>query len=236
MSFAQSGLTLLHYHSVGVSTYHYTTNDTTTLVEGAGYFRTASPSLRTGDTVLATCDMDGTPAVRMYLVSAVDGSGVPTIVTHPAAYADQVKNKVLAGPATGSDAQPAFRLLVGADIPALTVLNCTVTLTDGDSGYVVSPIAGTVSRIDQVLLGGAVSTNNAVCTWKIGAAGAGAAITSGAVTVTASGSALGDLDTASPSAANTVAAGSLIYCTVSGTPGGSRTGFVTILIKPTATS
>lgn len=110
------------------------------------------------------------------------------------------------------------------------VLNCTVNLTDGDSGYVVAPAAGEVIRIDTVLLGGAVATNNATVTPKIGAAGAGVAMTGGAITVTASGSAIGDLDNSSPTAANMVAVGNLIYFTVSGTPGGSRTATASILV------
>ncbi len=113
-----------------------------------------------------------------------------------------------------------------------TNLQVTVALTDGDSGYVVSPVAGDITRLDSVLLGGAVTTNDAVVTGKIGAAGAGVAITNGVITVTAAGSAIGDKDTASPTAANAVAAGDLIYFTVSGTPGGSRTANVSILIAP----
>jgi predicted RecA/RadA family phage recombinase len=113
-----------------------------------------------------------------------------------------------------------------------STLQVTVALTNGDSGYVVSPVAGDITRLDSVLLGGAVTTNDAVVTGKIGAAGAGTAITNGVITVTASGSAIGDQDTASPTAANTVGIGDLIYFTVSGTPGGSRTATVSILISP----
>jgi predicted RecA/RadA family phage recombinase len=111
-------------------------------------------------------------------------------------------------------------------------LNATIALTNGDSGYVVAPAAGNITRIDTVLLGGAVTTNDAVCTFKIGAAGAGVAITTGVITITASGSAIGDKDTCSPTAARAVVAGDLIYCSVSGTPGGSRTATVSILIQP----
>jgi predicted RecA/RadA family phage recombinase len=119
-----------------------------------------------------------------------------------------------------------------AGVAGPTVLDVTVNLTNGDSGYVVTPVAGHIARLDSVLLGGAVATNDAVVTAKIGAAGAGVAVTNGVITITASGSAIGDKDTASPTAANTVAAGDLIYFTVSGTPGGSRTATVSILISP----
>lgn len=127
------------------------------------------------------------------------------------------------------------RLLLSSGPPGAagpTNLNVTVALTDGSSGYVVSPVAGDITRLDSVLLGGAVATNDAVVTGKIGAAGAGTAITNGVITIAQSGSAIGDKDTASPTAANTVAAGDLIYFTVSGTPGGSRTATVSILISP----
>ena len=120
----------------------------------------------------------------------------------------------------------------GGSAAGRVVLNTTVALTDGDSGYVVAPVGGKVTRIDGVLLGGAVTTNNAVVTPKIGAAGAGVAMTGGAITVAASGSAIGDVDSSTPTAANTVAAGDLIYFTVSGTPGGSRTELMSILITP----
>lgn len=116
--------------------------------------------------------------------------------------------------------------------PGLISFTTTVALTDGDSGYVGAPVAGHISRLDSVLLGGAVTTNNAVVTAKIGAAGSGVAITNGVITIAFSGSAAGDADTASPTAANTVEAGSLIYFTVSGTPGGSRSATVTIEISP----
>lgn len=114
----------------------------------------------------------------------------------------------------------------------LTAVTATVLLTNGDSGYVVSPVAGHISRIDGVLTDGVVATNDAVVTCKIGAAGAGVAVTNGVFTVTAAGSAIGDADTASPTGANTVVAGGLIYFTVSGTPGGSRNERVAILISP----
>lgn len=119
-----------------------------------------------------------------------------------------------------------------AGVAGPTVLTTTVALTNGDSGYVASPVAGSITKLESVLLGGAVATNDAVVTGKIGAAGAGVAITNGVITIATAGSAIGDVDSATPTAANAVSAGSLIYFTVSGTPGGSRTALVTILIAP----
>lgn len=141
------------------------------------------------------------------------------------------------GHATAAAANPSgsgnVRLNHGpAGVAGPTTLSATVALSNGDSGYVVSPVAGHISRIDTVLLGGAVTTSDAVLTAKIGAAGAGVAVTNGVVTITAAGSALGDKDTASPTALNAVAAGDLIYFTVSGTPGGGRTATASILVAP----
>lgn len=47
----------------------------------------------------------------------ITGSPVTTSGNMTLTLSTQVKNKVLAGPTTGSDAAPAFRLLVGADLP-----------------------------------------------------------------------------------------------------------------------
>jgi hypothetical protein len=116
-------------------------------------------------------------------------------------------------------------ILASMDIDGTT----TITLTDGISGHVVVPIAGTIDDIQTVLKGGAVATNDATCTFKIGTV----AITNGVVTITASGSAIADVDSASPSGANTVAVDNYIACTVSNTPGGSRTAEVTLKISPT---
>ncbi len=52
---------------------------------------------------------------------SISGSPVTTSGTLVGAFKTQVKNTVLAGPATGSDAVPAFRALVAADIPSLVV-------------------------------------------------------------------------------------------------------------------
>lgn len=176
----------------------YSTNDTAATVEGAGYFNAAAGFLPVGSQIFVAGDLDGTPFQKQYVVSANDGSTVTITPQANITFTSQI------------------------------VLTTTIALTNGDSGHVVAPIAGTVDLIQTVLLGGAVTTNDATCTFKIGSTG----ITDGVVTVTASGSAVGDVDSATPSAANTVAVGDVVKCTVSNTPGGSRTAFVTLLISP----
>lgn len=77
--------------------------------------------------------------------------------------------------------------------------------------YLVCPHAGDVKAI-QTVVDGAVSTADITITAKIGAT----AITDGVVTIATSGSAAGDLDSATPSAANTVTAGQAVNFTVTG--------------------
>ncbi len=81
--------------------------------------------------------------------------------------------------------------------------------------YLVSPVAGEVTGIRSVIAA-AISVADATLTGKIG----GSAITGGAITVAYSGSAPGDTDVATPTAANTVAAGDNVEVE---TDGGSTT-------------
>jgi hypothetical protein len=71
--------------------------------------------------------------------------------------------------------------------------------------YVVSPFAGDITNVYTVI-NGAIATADATITPKI----SGTAVTDGAVTVAFSGSAAGDVDSATPTAANSVSAGAAI--------------------------
>ncbi len=93
---------------------------------------------------------------------------------------------------------------------------------------VVSPVAGTVDKIYSVL-NAALATGDATLTGKIGAS----AITNGAITITESGSAAGDVDSASPSAAKTVAVGDVLSITGGGSSSATGTATVSVLITPT---
>lgn len=76
----------------------------------------------------------------------------------------------------------------------------------------VAPRAGTITKFRSVL-NAALATGNATLTLKIN----GVAVTNGVITITQAGSAAGDVDEATPSAANVVAAGDVISITVGGT-------------------
>lgn len=96
-----------------------------------------------------------------------------------------------------------------------TILNIDIADGSADADYyVVSPHAGTISKIWTVI-DGAVGTADITVTASIG----GTAVTNGVVTIATAGSAAGDIDSATPTAANTVTAGQAIKLAVAG--GGS---------------
>ena len=93
-----------------------------------------------------------------------------------------------------------------------SILN--IDIADGSAEatyYVVSPYAGTISKIYTVIHG-VVSTADITLTGNIGAT----PITNGVVTIATAGSAAGDVDSATPTAANTVTAGQAINFVVTG--------------------
>lgn len=93
----------------------------------------------------------------------------------------------------------------------------TLDIADGSADavyYVIAPHAGTISQIKTVI-DAVVSTADITITPAIGVT----AVTDGVITIATAASAAGDIDTATPSAANVVTAGQAINFTVAG--GGS---------------
>ncbi len=86
------------------------------------------------------------------------------------------------------------------------------TLVGANVYYALAPVAGRVTKIWSVIEG-VLTTGDATLTAKIGAT----AITTGVLTITQAGSAAGDVDVATPTALNVVAAGSTLSATVGGT-------------------
>ncbi len=84
-------------------------------------------------------------------------------------------------------------------------------ISTSGSYFVVCPVAGTISKIHSVI-DGTIATANAALSFEIG----GVAVTDGGITVAYSGSAAGDVDTATPTAANTVTAGQAIEMITNG--------------------
>lgn len=90
----------------------------------------------------------------------------------------------------------------------------SLDIADGSADttyYLISPYAGTINAIYTVI-DGAVLTADITVTAKIGST----AITNGVVTITQSGSAAGDVDSATPTALNTITAGAAMNFVVAG--------------------
>jgi len=98
--------------------------------------------------------------------------------------------------------------VVAAQVETFTLRVADIS-TASSADAVVAPIGGTIVRI-QSTLQGAITVGDAVLTTKIGTAAAGVAITGGAITIANASSAAGDVDTATPTAANVLAEGDLI--------------------------
>ena len=94
------------------------------------------------------------------------------------------------------------------------------------TGYTVAPISGTITAIKGVLKG-AISGADSVVTTYIGTT----PITNGTFTVAYSGSAAGDIDSATPTAANTVTAGQLLKAVSDGGSTDSQVEEVQFLIQ-----
>lgn len=99
----------------------------------------------------------------------------------------------------------------------VVVATTAASVANGISGVCRAPFRGKVVEVGT-MLGSVISSADATCTTSI----AGTAITGGAVVITQSGSAIGDLDSAVPTAANFCNQDDLIKfaMTGSGTAGG----------------
>lgn len=67
--------------------HHYATNDTAAVVEAAGYFDALAASIGKGDLIIASLDVDGTPASRTYIVAANSGTAVTIAASQATAIA-----------------------------------------------------------------------------------------------------------------------------------------------------
>jgi hypothetical protein len=109
-----------------------------------------------------------------------------------------------------------------------TILNLDIADGSADADYyIVSPHAGAISKIYSVI-DGPVGTADITITASIGAT----PVTGGVVTIASADSAAGDVDVATPSAANVVTAGQAIKLTVAGGgSGGSPRVHVAVVIS-----
>ncbi|MGZ8172865.1 MULTISPECIES: hypothetical protein [Methylobacter] len=129
----------------------------------------------------------------------------------------------------GTKATARTNLGGGADKIILSIGDINLVGGTAEVKHIVSPVAGTIDKIYSVI-DGALTTGDATLTAKIG----GVAVTTGVITVTQAGSAAGDMDSVTPSAAKTVAVGNVISITVGGTNDATKLGHVTLVIIPSA--
>lgn len=95
--------------------------------------------------------------------------------------------------------------------------------------YLLSPVAGTISKIYTVI-DGAVATADITLTTNIGAT----PVTNGVVTIATAASAAGDIDVATPTAANAITAfAAMNFVVTGGGAGGSPRIHVTVEITRT---
>lgn len=148
-------------------------------------------------------------------VAAVEGDFVLGISLEVSAGAGQI---------VGVELQP------GSSIPQAPSY-ITLDIADGSADatfYLVMPFAGAITRI-RTVIDGVVSTADITITASIGAT----PITNGVVTIATAGSAAGDVDVATPTAANTVTAGQPINLVVAGGgSGGSPRIHVVVELTP----
>lgn len=149
-------------------------------------------------------------------VSIADSADTPTSVTGAGTF-------IVASSSAG--VVDTYDALKGNNIVTLNAYLADIS-TAGQI-YVVSPVAGTIQKIYSTI-NGAIATADATLTPKI----AGTAVTDGAITVAYSGSAAGDVDSSTPSAANTVTAGQAIEVETDGASTNTIPVMITIEIKP----
>jgi len=101
-------------------------------------------------------------------------------------------------------------------------------ISTAQSDWVVAPYAGNIIKIYSVI-DTAITVADATLSFEI----AGVAITSGGITITQAGSAAGDVDSSTPSAANAVTAGQAIECITNGGSTTASKATITLVIQRT---
>ena len=158
------------------------------------------------------CKTLGSNSVAGY-IKQVDTDGVWVDIHGPSA-ANPSLALLIANNLSDVNTAATARANIGANLIPIGPLKLDNIVSATAKVYrMVSPIAGDITAIRTILCDHALAAGDVTITGSIGAV----AITDGVVTIAESGSAAGDIDLASPSAANTVAVGDEIRLTVGGT-------------------
>jgi len=113
------------------------------------------------------------------------------------------------------------------DIGKVFLTGEIANISSAASSWVVSPIAGNITKI-QTVIDGAITVGDAAITFEIG----GTAVTGGSITIAHSGSGAGTVDSCEPTALNTVAAGGAIEIITDGGSTDAAKAVVLIEITP----
>jgi len=116
-------------------------------------------------------------------------------------------------------------------MPVMTLDHFVLNVEEDDisiagSVYVVAPSSGRIEKVYSVI-DGAIGTADAVVTVKIN----GMAVTSGVITIATAGSAAGNVDSCTPSAARNFVAGDYIELATSGASINTVQAVYTVLCK-----
>lgn len=106
------------------------------------------------------------------------------------------------------------------------VLVFDITLGTIDDQHIVIPFACTVVRIYSVIMG-VLTTGDEALTFENNA---GTGLTAGVITITQSGSADGNIDSATPTANNTFTAGQKLTCAIGGENGTATVARITVYV------
>lgn len=104
------------------------------------------------------------------------------------------------------------RANIGANVGLACVEIGNLVAADATRYGFVAPATIVITKLRSVLLGAALAGGDATLTGKI----ATVAITNGAITIAEAGSAIGDVDSATPTAANTATVGQFVEALVGG--------------------
>ena len=209
--------------------------DLTSFAGGAGLFTTlhatGAVTMDTSATVGTTLAVAGTSTLHaVNMTGALAVTGAATVSTTLGVTG---ATTLAAASSTALTASTSLTV-TGANIVGLTesVSFSATNIRAASAGVfgVASPYAGTIVKV-YTFLNNALATGDAVLTTNINGVG----VTNGVVTITQAGSAVGDVDVATPTALNTVAVGDSISVAVSGANDANpSSALVTVVIRRSA--
>ena len=115
-----------------------------------------------------------------------------------------------------------------AELDQFVLTGTIADISSAVSSWVVSPCAATIESIYTVI-DTAITVGDAAITFEIG----GTPVTGGAITIATASSAAGDVDSSTPTAANTVAAGGAIEIISDGGSTDASLAVVTLVMQRT---